>query len=151
MLDVSPGTSLQMRKLGYLWVSSRILKRNFHDSAQNNGAQQQGEQSRKPSSQWRDFKKAELRILCCHEWLAVEFIQAFLAVALIHMSDTISISIYKRTIKLLTLNQVFCYPKSVNTKWENLMVYDMNFTQCICTGYCKTWILSFSSFIMNSC
>ena len=134
------------------WVSSRIIKRNFHDSAQNNGVQQQSEQSRKPSSQWRDFNKAELCILCCCERLAIEFIQAFLAVALLHMSATISISIYKRTTKLLTLNhQVFCYPKSVNTKWENLMVYDMNFMQCICTGYCESWILSFSSFIMNSC
>ena len=152
MLDVSPGTSLQMRKLGYLWVSSRILKRNFHDSAQNNGAQQQGEQSRKPSSQWRDFKKAELLILCCREWLAVEFIQTFLAVALIHMSDITSISIYKRTIKLLTLNhQVFCYPKVLIQSERTWWFMTWIFMQCICTGYCKTWILSFSSFIMNSC
>ena len=31
------------------------------------------------------------------------------------------------------------------------MVYGMNFTQYVCTGYCESWILSLLSFIMNSC
>ena len=39
-------------------------------------------------------------------------------------------------------HQVFCCPESVNTKRENPMVYCTNFTQCVCTGYCKSWILS---------
>ena len=30
------------------------------------------------------------------------------------------------------------------------MVYGTNFMQCICTGYCESWILSFPSFNMNS-
>ena len=41
-------------------------------------------------------------------------------------------------------------PLGVNTKQENLMVYGVNFTQCICTGYCNSWILSLLSFIINS-
>ena len=43
-----------------------------------------------------------------------------------------------------------CCPESVNKKQENLMVYGANFTQCVCTGYCESWILSLLSFIMNS-
>ena len=31
------------------------------------------------------------------------------------------------------------------------MVYGRNFTQCVCTGYCESWILSLPSFIVNSC
>ena len=47
-------------------------------------------------------------------------------------------------------HQVLCYPESVNTKQENTMGYSANFTQCIPTGYCESWILSLPSFIMNS-
>ena len=50
-----------------------------------------------------------------------------------------------------TYHQVFCYPESVNTKWENPMVYSTNFMQCVCTAYCESWIVSLSPFIMNSC
>ena len=68
-----------MRKLRYLWVSSRIPERNFHDTAQNNGVEQHSEQqSRKPSNQQLNFKeswKAYIR----REWPTVEFIWVFLA------------------------------------------------------------------------
>ena len=30
------------------------------------------------------------------------------------------------------------------------MVYGLNFTQCVCAGYCESWILSLPSFIINS-
>ena len=43
----------------YLWVSSRIPKRNFHGSAQSNGVEQYSEQSRRPTSQQGILKKAE--------------------------------------------------------------------------------------------
>ena len=47
-----------------------------------------------------------------------------------------------------TYHRVLYCPESVNTKRENSMVYGVNFTQCICTGYCESWILSLLSFIM---
>ena len=56
--SILPGTSLGTRKLRYLRVSSRIFKRNFHSSAQNDDVGQHSEQSRKPSSQQQDFKES---------------------------------------------------------------------------------------------
>ena len=56
-------TSLGMRKLRYLRVSSRILERNFYESAQINHVEQHSEQSRKPSTQQWIIKKAE-RYIC---------------------------------------------------------------------------------------
>ena len=44
---------------------------------------------------------------------------------------------------------VFNLPLCVNTKRENSMVY--GFTQCICTSYHESWILSLLSLSMNSC
>ena len=42
----------------YYLASSRIPKRDFHDSAQKNNVEQHSEQSRKPSSQQQDFKES---------------------------------------------------------------------------------------------
>ena len=85
-----------MRKLGYLQVNSRIPKRNFHESAQNNGVEQHSEQFMKPSSQQGILKKAERRI-CRHcimsDWPLNSF-ERFLLVTLSHMNN-ISISIHK--------------------------------------------------------
>ena len=86
-----------MRKFRYLWVSSRIPKRNFHKPAQNNGVKQQGEQFRKPSSQQGILKKAErCTCRCCiAKWPAIKFIWALLLVTLPHMNNIISISMHK--------------------------------------------------------
>ena len=120
-----------MRKLGYLWVSYRILERNFYNSAQSNGVEQHSEWSRKPSNQQWIFKKAEKNII---------------------ISSLLTWMIYQYVHKeLQSYHEVFCWPKSVNTKRDNPMVHGTNFTQCSCTGYCDSWILSLLSFIMNSC
>ena len=134
-----------MRKLGYLRVSSRILKRNFYESAQGIGVEQYSEQSRKPLSQQWILKKAERRVY--HRCVVSD-----------QPSNLSSISswlhfltwmiwyryLYTKNYKAVyTYHQVFSScAKSVNTKRENLMVYGVNFTQCICTGYCESWILS---------
>ena len=126
-----------MRKLGYLRVSYRILERNFYESAQSNGMEQYSEQSSKPSSQQSILKKSERLIyaLIYHRCIVSDrpsnLLEHFLLVTLPYMNDMISISI-----------QVFCCTVSVNTKRENPMVYGANFTQCVCTGYCESWILS---------
>ena len=143
-----------MRKLGYLWVSSRILERNFYKSAQINGVEQHNNYAvQKAFKSAMDFKESwKVCIsLWCHEWLAVKFTQVFFAGYTSYMNDMMSISIHKNYKAIHTYYQVLCCPESVNTKLENLMVYDANFTQCICTGYCESWILFLLSFIMNSC
>ena len=50
-------SSLGMRKLEHLEVSSRVLEQNLHDSYQNNGEEQHSEQSRNPN---QILKKAEM-------------------------------------------------------------------------------------------
>ena len=93
--------SLGMCELGYLQVSSRIPKRNFHGSAQNNGVEQHSEwsrkPSRKPSRQQRVLKKAGGCMCCCcivSDRPSNSF-HCFLLVTLPHMNDMISISIHK--------------------------------------------------------
>ena len=59
--------------------------------------------------------------------------------------------VYRKNYKdFYTYHQVFCCPESVNTKWDNLILYGTKFTYCVCTGYYKNWTLSLLSFIMNS-
>ena len=70
--------------------------------------------------------------------------EAFLA-GYTSLHEQYDIDIYtQRTTKL------FVALKVLIKKQENLMVYGANFTQCVCTGYCESWILSLLSFIMNS-
>ena len=109
--------SLGMCKLGYLRVSSTILKRNFYESAQINGVEQHSEQSRKPSSQQWILKKAERCIHHCYimsDRLSNLLTEAFLGgYTSLHMSDMISISIHKA---VYTYHQAFCCLKNGNTK-----------------------------------
>ena len=130
--------SLGMCKLGYLRVSYRILNRNFHESAQSNGVEQYSEQSmaRKPSSQQWISKKAKRHVYhhCIVSDRPSHLLQRFLLVTLPYMNDMILISKHA----VYTYHQVFCYSESVNTKQENPMIYGANFTQCVCTGYCKS-------------
>ena len=98
------------------------------------------------------LKKAERCILCRREWPVVEFIRAFFAGCWLHFLTWIIQYqyLYTKNFKgVNTYHQVFCYPESVNTKQENPMIYGTNFTQCVCTGYCESWILSLPSFIMK--
>ena len=141
-----------MRKLGYLQVSYRILERNFYKSAQRNGMEQHGEQSRKPSSQQWILKKAERHVYHCRivSDRPSNLLKRSLLVTLPYLNDMISISIHKGLQGCLHLSSSLFCPESVNTKPENPMVYNTNFTQCICTGYCESWILSLPCFIMNS-
>ena len=133
--------SLGIRILRYLRVSYRILERNFYESTQSNGVEQYSEQSRKPSSQQWILKKAERYIYhrCVKRDRPSNLRKYFLLVTLPYINDMISISIHK---ELQSYHQVFYCHESVNTKWENPMVYSANFTQCVCTGYCESWILS---------
>ena len=137
-------TSLGVHKFRYLWVGSRILKRNYYESAQINGVEQHHEQSRRPSSQQWILKKAE--------WPTIEFTYWSVSCWLHFLTWTIWYRyLYTKNYKAVyTYHQVFCCTESVNTKRENPMVYGANFTQCVCTGYCESWILSLLSFIMNS-
>ena len=137
-----------MCKVGCLQVSSRILGRNFHDLAQKNSAKQHSEQSRKPL--------ASNKILKCvyHVIVSDQPLNSFECFLLSHFLTWMMQYryLYAKNYKAInTYHQVFFYPESGNAKRENPMVYCANFTQCVCTGYCETWILSLPSFIMNSC
>ena len=94
-----------MRKIRYLQVSSRILKRNFYESAQKNGVEQHSEQSRKLSSQQWILKKAEKKVYISsihHEWPPIKFTQVFLT-GYTSLHEQYGIDIYKqRTTKLST-------------------------------------------------
>ena len=69
-----------MRKLGYLRVGYRILKRDFYESAQSNGVEQHGENSRKPSrQQWILRTLKGVYIIAASSVTAVKFTEAFLA------------------------------------------------------------------------
>ena len=60
--------------------------------------------------------------------------------------------LYMKNYKVVnTYHKVFCYLESVNTNWENLMIYVVNLTQWVSSGYCESWILSFPSSIKYSC
>ena len=115
-----------MHKLGYLQGSSRISKKNFHESIKNNGVKQHSEQSRNPLSQQRILKKAES--LCCRcvvsDWLSNSF-ERFCWLYLLTWTLWYWYLYYK---ELKSCHQVFCYPESVN---ENPMVNCANFMQCI--------------------
>ena len=132
-----------MRKLGYLRVSYRILEGNFYESAQNNGVEQHSEQSRNPLSQQWILKQAERRISHC--WVMSDQPSHYSSIScwLHFLTWTIWYRyLYTKDYKAVyTYHQVFCCPESVNTKQENLMVDSMNFTQCVCIGYCESWIL----------
>ena len=83
-----------MRKLGYLQVSYKILKRNFYELAQSNGMEEHSEQSRKPLSQQWILKKAERHIYhcCVVSDRQTNLLKRFLLVTLPYMNDMISIS-----------------------------------------------------------
>ena len=104
--------SLRMCKLRYLRVSYRILERNFYESAQGNGVEQHGEQSRKPSSQQWILKKDQRHIYhCCivSDW-PLNLLKRFLLVTLPYMSNMISISIYKGLQSCLHLSSSLLLP-----------------------------------------
>ena len=132
-----PGAGLGMRKNGYLQVISRIIERNFHDAAQNNGWNSTVDSPGSPQANNRILKKAK-SILCCCEWPAVNFIWAFL-IGFTSSHEWYNIDIYIHTKNYKAVNiyhQVTCYPESVNAKQGNPVVYSAIFKQCICTGYC---------------
>ena len=89
--------SLRMLKLGYLRVTSRILKRNVYESAQINSMKQH-------SQQWI-LKKAERSIYhrcVMSDWLSNLFTEAFL-VGYTSLHEQYGIGIYtQRTTKLFT-------------------------------------------------
>ena len=59
----------------------------------------------------------------CGEWLAIQFIWAFLA-GYISSHEWWYQYLYTKNYKAVNAyHQVFCYPDSVNTQWENPMVY----------------------------
>ena len=135
---------LGMCKLRYLWVSYRILERNFYKSAQSNGV----EQYRKPSSQQWILKKAAGKAYISslhHEWPAIKFTQAFLA-GYTSLHEQYHIDIYTQRTTMLftpTIKSFVALKVLIRTKQENPMVYcAANFTQCVCRGYCESWILS---------
>ena len=137
--------NLGMRKLAVISSSQLYNSQNdFYESAQSNGVEQYSEQCSKPSSQQLILKKAERLIYhrCIVSDRPLNLLKHFLLVALPYMNDMISISIHKELQSCLHHHQVFCCPESVNTKRENPMVYGTNFTQCVCTEYCESWILS---------
>ena len=98
--------SLGMHKLRCLQVNSRILKRNFYESAQINGVEQHSEQSRKPLSQQWIFKKAERRIYhrCIVSDQLSNLLKHFFLVTLPYMNDIISISIHNELQSCLHLS-----------------------------------------------
>ena len=108
--------------------------------------EQYSEQSSKPSSQQSILKKAERRIYhrCVVSDRPSNLLKRLLLVTLPYMNDDIDIYT-QRTTKLFTpiiIKSFVGCTESVNTKRENSMVYGANFTQCVCTGYCESWILS---------
>ena len=141
--------SLAIRKLRYalryLHVSSRIPKRNFHESAQNNGVKQHSEKSRKPLSQNGGLKKVEkCMYIITASWATGHQIHSSVSCWLHFLIWMIWYHyLYTKNYKAVnTYHWIFCYPESGNTKQENLIVYGVNFTQWVCTGYCESWILS---------
>ena len=86
------------------------------------------------------LKKAET--FSYHKQPGSKFIfQHFLLVPLPHMNNIYYHYLHKKNYKAVnTFRQVFCFPASVNTKQTNPRVYWANFMQCICTGYCESWI-----------
>ena len=105
-----------------------------------NGVEQHSEQFRKSSTQQWILKKTERRIYyhrVVSDWMS-NLLKHFLLDSLSHIKIQYHY-LYAVNYKAVnTYHQVFCYPESVNTKPENLMIYGMNFTKCICTGYCES-------------
>ena len=132
-----------MHKLGYLQVSSRIPKRNFHDSAQNSGVKQHSEQSRKPSSQQQDFKESWKAYMLtwvtdCQFHSSVSCWLRFFTWMIYHRY------LYMKNCKAANIyHQVFWYPESVNTKqWFTMWTFCSVFVQDIVrVGYSPSLLL----------
>ena len=89
--------------------------------------------------------KAAERVLKSSWVTGTKFNLAFLAgFTFSHELYNIDIPIYVwRTTKLCICKQVYSFPVSITyVKRENPIVYCANFTQCICTGHCKSGIYS---------
>ena len=93
----------------YLWVISRILKRNFHNSVETNGVEQHSEQSRKPSSQQQDFKESRNAYIVL-SWLIDQPSKSFKHFLLLHfLTLTIKyLYLYSKNYKAVNTYQVFC-------------------------------------------
>ena len=142
-------TRLGMHKLGYLRVSTRIPERNSTIQPRTMVWNNTVCNLESPWASNEILKKAE-RHICHYEWPAIKFVQAFLAG---HTSLHERYQyLYMKNYKVVnTYHKAFCYLESVNTKWENLMIYVVNLTQCVSSGYCESWILSLPSSIKYSC
>ena len=96
--------NLGTRKLGYVWVSYRVLERNFYELAKSNGVEQYSEQSSKPLSQQSILRKAKMLIYhcCIVSEQPSNLLKRFLLVTL-HRLHEWYIDIYtQRTTKLFT-------------------------------------------------
>ena len=135
-----------MHKLGYLRVSSRILeKKEFLRISLDQwcGTTQWAVQEAfEPALDFKESWKAYYIIAV--SWVTGRRIYSSVSCWLHFLTWTIWYQcLYTKNYKAVyTYHQIFCCPESVNTKWENPMVYGASFTQCVCTGYCESWILS---------
>ena len=81
--------------------------------------------------------------------MSIKFISTFLSGFASSLKQ--HIDIYMQNLqKCQYLSTSFCFPVIVGIKQENLIVYRVSFTQCICTGYCASLIFPLPSFIVNS-
>ena len=123
-------------------VSSKIAERNFHNSAQNNSAEQHSEQYRKPSSQQWDFSKESWKthiMPCAQSWVTGRRIHLSISCWLHFPIWMIQYQcLYAKNYKAgNTYHQVFCYSESVDTKWENPMVYAQTLWSVFVQGIVK--------------
>ena len=126
------------------------LPKKFPQFSPEQRCEQHSDQSWKPSSQRGIFKESwKVYYVINASWVTNHKIHMAVSCWLHFLTWPIWYKFqYRKNCKAVnTYHQVFCYPESVNTKWENPMVYCVVFTQCICTEYCESWILSFPSFM----
>ena len=119
-----------MHKLIYLQVSSRILNSNSTNQA---SVEKHSEQSRKPSSQQgilKETKRCTVYVIAA-SWVTGRQFHLSVSCWLPFLTWMIWYRyLYNNNYKAVnTYHQVFCYPESVWTKQENLMVYCMKFMQ----------------------
>ena len=144
--------SLGMHKPEYLWVNSRISKIN---SVNQPKLMLWNDTMSSPGSLWasKGFKR-KLKGICVIAALWVTGCQIHSSVSCwLHFLTWKIWYRYLYTKKYKAVNtyyRVFCYPESGNAKRGNVMVYGVNFMQCVWPDY-WSWILCLPSFIINSC
>ena len=128
-------------------VISRILKKNFHDSYQKNGAEQHSKQSRKPSSQQQDFKESWNAYIML-SWVTGHWIYSSFPCCCTSSPEWYSIDIYIQwTTKLLTpIIKSFVTPKVLiqneRVRWFTVSTLCSAFAQGIArVGYSPSFLL----------